>query len=322
VLHVQCTAEDLLNISIAEHPAPLLELAMAMSSTQRRATHPAFEPWRSHIARTLPVQVRPLLQLHSPLGVGPMFVDPPSATFDEGLDQVLSTSRAEATAELQRICAIDRTRTSWIRRLAERDREAWTILARAMRTGYAAVLGDSWPILHAGFHAETAWRTRMLAQHGLRATLTALSPAIRIRGTSLEIDSPRDLRRTLDGRGIILQPTMLWTGHPLISVHPDGRLMLIYPALSPLPLLPPAPATDPLAALVGATRAHALQLLTRPHTTSQLAHQLAVTPAAASMQTKALREAGLISSRRDGKAVWHACTARCDVLGRCCRFGV
>lgn len=91
VLHVHCTTEDLLNVSIMEDPSPLCELAIALSTMQRRDNHPAFTPWRSRMARILPATARPLLQLHSPLGIGPLFVDPSTPTFSEGLDHVLST---------------------------------------------------------------------------------------------------------------------------------------------------------------------------------------------------------------------------------------
>lgn len=190
-----------------------------------------------------------------------------------------------------------------------RDRaEAWQILEQAMRTAYDHLLAGSWPKIRAGFDAEAVWRVGILARQGLHATLTTLSPAIRLRGTTLEIDSPRELDFDLQGKGIILQPTLFWTGHPLASCHQDGRLMLVYPAVTPLPLLAAPALGDPLAALLGATRARTLRLLGTRRTTTDLARELTVTPAAASMQAKTLREAGLTTSRRDGKAVWHWCT--------------
>lgn len=308
MLRVHCTEQDLLRVSIAEHPLPLLELSVALCMLQRSDTHPAFGPWRSRTRRDLPQAARPLLQLLSPLGAGPMFLDPSTTTAAEGMDLVRSTPAAAARAELQRICAIDRPATPWVRRLAEQDREAWQILDRALRTAYTYLLADSWSRIQAGFDAEAAWRARILVQQGLSAVLTSLSPAIRLRGTTLEADCPRDLELTLTGTGIVLQPSLFWTGHPLASWHDDGRLLLIYPAVTPLPLLAAPTADDPLSALLGATRARTLRLLSTQHTTTDLARELTITTAAASIQAKTLREAGLITSRRDGKAVWHWCT--------------
>ncbi|WP_079145790.1 ArsR/SmtB family transcription factor [Streptomyces lydicus] len=295
-------------MTVADRPAPLVELGLALEMLQRRDAHPVFGPWRQRVARTLPRSARPMVQLVSPLGAGPLFLDPPSHDLEEGLDQILSTARARARAELRRMCALDRPLTPWVRQLADGDRDAWQVLAQAVRAGHASVIAGAWPRIRAGFHAEVAWRSRILARQGLHATLTGLAPSIRWRGMTLEAAFPRDLDLTLHGHGIVLQPSLFWADHLLAAPQDDGRLLLIYPAVTPLPLRNTAPPDDPLAALVGSTRALALRLLVRQHTTAGLARELAVSAAAASMQAKILREAGLIVSRRDGKAVWHWCT--------------
>ncbi|WP_225731127.1 MULTISPECIES: DUF5937 family protein [unclassified Nocardia] len=309
MLRIQCTADDLLRVTIAGQPLPLAEAAIAMAMIQRRDAHPVFAPWRKRVLRGLPSQAHPLLQLVSPRGAGPDFLEPPSVDFDEGIDRIMSTPLATVRAELRWMSAIDRPVTPWVRLLAERDRDAWRELEQALRSGYRAVLAERWPQLRAAFNAETAWRTRILARDGLYAALSGLAPSIRWRDTTtLEVDSPNDATIMLTGRGIILYPTLLWTGHLLAGQHPDGRLLLFYPAATPLPLLDaPAPA-EPITALLGATRARALRVLIHQRTTSELARDLDVTVPAASLQAKTLREAGLVASQRDGKAVLHQCT--------------
>ncbi|QIS12812.1 ArsR/SmtB family transcription factor [Nocardia arthritidis] len=309
MLRVRCTVDDLLRVSFAEHPAPLAELTYAMQMLQRRDPDPVFGPWRQRMAHTLPNQARLLTHLVSPKGAGPFFLDPPDSTLAEGVERVLSTPRAEVVSELERMCSLDRPRTPWLRRLAEKDGEAWQTLEQGLVQAYGAILANRWESLRAGFYAEIAWRARTLARHGLHATLTGLSPAIRFSGTTLEADFPRDIEITLAGNGITLQPALVWTGHPLIDYKPGEPLVLIYPALTPLPLLgAPESRDDPLTALLGATRAQALRSLTREQTTTDLAKELSTTIAAASRQAKTLRQAGLIASYRDGKAVWHGCT--------------
>ncbi|MFJ4526551.1 ArsR/SmtB family transcription factor [Streptomyces sp. NPDC088810] len=66
---------------------------------------------------------------------------------------------------------------------------------------------------------------------------------------------------------------------------------------------------DGLATLLGRTRAAVLQLLVRQRTTTEVAEELDISKSSASEHTKALRAARLISTYRDGKLVWHACTA-------------
>ncbi|MCM6776518.1 winged helix-turn-helix domain-containing protein [Nocardia sp. CDC159] len=309
MLRIHCTADDLLRVSIAEQPLPLTELAIAVAMLQRRDSHPIFAPWRRQLSRTLPMRARPLLQLISPLGTGPDFLEPPTPNVDEGIDMVMSTPREVVSAQVRRMCSIDREQTPWVRLLAEQDREAWSDLEHALRAGYSTVLARHWPRLRSAFNAETAWRSRILARHGLRAALTSTDTSIRWNGTTLEAESPHELTVTTTGQGITLYPSLLWADHPLVAFLPTGRLLLVYPSTTPLPLVdgegdPP----DSIAALLGVTRARALQSVIHERTTSELASELGLTVGAASMQAKALREAGLITSQRDGKAVWHQCT--------------
>ncbi|WP_127354642.1 ArsR/SmtB family transcription factor [Actinacidiphila soli] len=109
----------------------------------------------------------------------------------------------------------------------------------------------------------------------------------------------------LNGRGLLLLPSMIWAGTPLVAPTADGPTLLIYSAITPRPLLDAPADADPLA---GRTRATALRLLTRAHTTTDIARALGVSPSSASEHATALRNARLITTRREGKVVWHACT--------------
>ena len=78
----------------------------------------------------------------------------------------------------------------------------------------------------------------------------------------------------------------------------------------------PQPATgpDPVAALLGRTRAAVLRALTTPRSTGELAVALGISPAGASQHAGVLRAAGLVASRRDGRRVRHAVTALGEML--------
>ncbi|RSM72964.1 ArsR family transcriptional regulator [Amycolatopsis sp. WAC 01375] len=309
MLKVRFTAQDLLNVIVADTPAPLMELALALMTLQRDDNCHVFGGWRRRTIRNLPTRAEPLLQLLSPTGIGPLFLDPPSAGLDDGLSQVLATDRAVVEAELRRICATDRPQTAWIRQLAAQDRHAWHILKHAIVEAHRHVLAAEWPRLQVAFHAESAWRTHFLARNGLERTLTSLSAGLRWRDMSLEIDSPDvDREVTLCGEGVVLLPSLLWAGRVLAARQPAGPALIIYPALTPLPLHDAETVGDPLAALLGSTRADTLRVLTKPHTTTELAHALHVSVSAASVQARTLRDARLITTHRDGKAVLHWCT--------------
>jgi DNA-binding transcriptional ArsR family regulator len=73
-------------------------------------------------------------------------------------------------------------------------------------------------------------------------------------------------------------------------------------------------APDGLSGLLGTTRAAVLADLAAPRSTSELARRLSISPAAASHHLHALRNAGLVAGRRDGRWVLYARTALGDAL--------
>jgi DNA-binding transcriptional ArsR family regulator len=90
---------------------------------------------------------------------------------------------------------------------------------------------------------------------------------------------------------------------------------LIYPARGIATLWEDAvPAPDGLARLLGATRAAVLHDLGAPRSTGELARRLSLSPAGASHHVTALRDAGLLTARREGRAVLYVRTPLGDAL--------
>ncbi|GAA4496789.1 winged helix-turn-helix domain-containing protein [Actinoallomurus oryzae] len=299
MLRIHFTAEDLLRVRIASDPAPLLELGMAIAALQRDDA--VFTRWARRIR--LPRSTRPLFELIPPTAGGPLFLDPVSEDFDDGLDRVLSTPRDDVDAELTRSCRP----TPWTKGLIDRDRDAWRTLERALRGAYDGLIEAEWTRIRASFHADVAWRRMLLSEEGLRAALVSICPGSRWDGTTLELNAPWESERLLGGHGLTLLPSPFWTGGPRTNVHPDGSMLLVYPALTPLPLIEPE-AGDGLGALLGQTRAAVLRVLTAPRTTSELARTLGISGASASEHARTLRRGGLVVTRRTGRAVTHLIT--------------
>lgn len=299
MLRIRFTPEDLLRVRLATGPAPLLELGIAVATLQRE--DPVFARWarRTRLPRT----ARALFELIPPTALGPLFIDPIRDSLAEALDTVMSTPRGDARAELVRKCRP----TTLARRLAERDREAWRTLAGALRTAHDTIIAPDTARIRASFDADLAWRRQVLAGQGVGSALTSLYPGSRWEGGTLLVDVPRDYECATDGRGVTLMPSVFWTGGPMFNRHPDGSMLLVYPALTPLPLMDPDPG-DALSALLGRTRAAILALLLDHRTTGELARALRISPASASAHTKALRAAGLIVTHRAGRSVRHAAT--------------
>jgi DNA-binding MarR family transcriptional regulator len=304
MIRIFLTAEDLLRTRFASHPAPLIEVGHALAAMHRQ--EPSWGGWQRRAAASLPREARPLLELIPPTATGPLFLDPVSTSLAEGLDLVRRAPDAFVTAELQRTSGTSRP-PSWVRLLAARDQESWRDLERALWLAYHHLLADDWPRVWSGFRSEITWRGRLIAEQGVRAALSALHPAISWDGSVLQIDTPRNLDFSPDGAGLTLLPSVLWTGGPQVGGHPDGSVVIVYPALTPLPLLEDAPA-DPLGGLLGRTRAAILLLAQADRTTTELAGELGISAASVSGHTKALRAAGLIVTTRAGKSVVHSLT--------------
>jgi DNA-binding transcriptional ArsR family regulator len=310
VLRVHLTAEDLLRTRFACQPAPLIELGHALAALQRRDA--VLGTWRRSAAAQFPPAARPLLELIPASATGPLFLDPVSAGLAEGLELVQQAPARLVGDELRRVFG-SRPLPPWPRLLAAPDRQTWRDLDRALRLAHDHLLRDAWPRICSGFRAELAWRSRLIAELGVQAALSTLHPRISWSGTVLQIEAAADFDVCPCGAGLTLLPSVLWTGRPMITEHPDGSTVIVYPALTPLPLID-AVTTDPLAELLGQTRAGVLRLAFRERTTSELARELGTSAATVSGHTKTLRAAGLIVTARAGKAVLHSVTPLGDKL--------
>jgi DNA-binding transcriptional ArsR family regulator len=65
---------------------------------------------------------------------------------------------------------------------------------------------------------------------------------------------------------------------------------------------------------MGATRAALLACLDAPRSTTELAQRLGISPANASHHLTTLRDAGIVSAHREGRAVLYVRTATGDAL--------
>ena len=155
---------------------------------------------------------------------------------------------------------------------------------------------------------DLRFRAWQLAAKGVAETVDGLHPAIRWRDGVVEVDGPLDADVELAGRGLQLMPS-LWT-RPAFTGH-WARPTLVYPLGRFAWMAPTAIETegDPLAAVLGTTRAWVLRALAHEHTTSGLARVLGISLASASTHAAVLRDAGLVTSRRQGQSVRHTLTS-------------
>lgn len=180
--------------------------------------------------------------------------------------------------------------------------------AGAAGGAYAAALDASWPGVCASFQEDVCHRAETLVERGIGPTLAGLYPGTHWRGSVLEIETGGGGDVRPGGRGVVLAPSPVWPGPPLVCDDPGRPVRLVYPARTPLPMAGCAAAEDGLVLILGRTRAGVLRSLGRKRCTTELAAAVDISPASASEHAKALRAAALIVSERDGKSVHHRLT--------------
>ncbi|MGW0712348.1 ArsR/SmtB family transcription factor [Streptomyces sp. NPDC002643] len=324
MLRIHFGPEDLARLQMAASPDPLWDITHSLHRLQTRTGRWAYAPWyrdtRAALAGTpLGTAVRKLLLPVLPRAAYfPDFLTPHAGgeTLDDGLSAVLDTPPAQIRHETEKLRRVVGA-PAWVTRLAEPG--PLKELTSVLRAYYEAVIAPHHDTIQAHIDSERALRTRAFLDGGVDGLLTGLAPGIRWRPPVLEVDYSEDRDLHLDGRGLRLVPSYFcWRG-PNSLANPDLPPVLLYPLLH-TPAHAPAHAADddaPLATLLGRTRAAVLRVLAGGATTSELARILGISPGTATHHTTVLRDAGLVTSRRNANTVLHTLTPTgAALLGR------
>jgi len=310
MLRILFTRDDLASTRFLPEPAPMLELKFVALGLRRGISASWGERWRSDALAAIPMSARPAVRQiggHFSWALSPTFAG--SADLDEGMETFLGFGAERLREEMALYFSAPNSGVPlW--HAFEGDRDAARLLVHGTKTAFMAAVRPYWADVRANHYGELARHGRLLACRGVGAALTTVIPGASWRGDCMLIDSPQDRTIRLGGRGLLITPIAFWTGPPLVGELPDQPVLLAYPAPAVLSIHVGAE-SDSLAAILGATRAAVLRLLSTEHTTGDIARRLGISAASASEHSAALRAARLVSSRRDGKAVIH----RATVLG-------
>jgi DNA-binding transcriptional ArsR family regulator len=265
------------------------------------------------------------------------------SSVEEGTHALLGVGRRQLRAEVEAAATFAEapgklsTLPDWAFRLHD-DAETRYAFSASLRACIAAAIEPHWAHIKAHLDLEVAMGARVLAQDGLAKFLDSLHPNLRWRDGTLMVSKRRhgsdgvfsELFRPgqtdvsvgvsdihLNGGGLTLVPTVFCRRIKLyIGVAGvDGPAVLFYPALREITdahrlwtRCHPGSTQDALGALLGTTRAAALETLSNTCTTTELAGRLRTSLATASHHATVLRQAGLITNRRNGNAVLHLIT--------------
>jgi DNA-binding transcriptional ArsR family regulator len=258
------------------------------------------------------------IKLLPPRGYTPDLLTPPPAgplgSIEDDLASLRATDVAEIRSELE-LFASQHPRAdvgAWLADPVGEVGRLADLLARYWEQAVAPV----WPRVRAFLDADLAYRSRRLAEGGPGVLFSSLHGSVAWSENRLEVTVPEHSATVaLDGRGLVLMPSAFASTRPHVIDRPPWQPTLIYPARGIATLWEDAaPAPDGLSRLVGATRAAVLANLEAPRSTTELAGRLSLSAATTSHHLGALRDAGLVTGRREGRTVLYVRTPLGDAL--------
>jgi DNA-binding transcriptional ArsR family regulator len=311
--------DDLLRTRFAI--APLMDLIGAFYVLRDPGRSVVHRPWREWARpRTAGLDLS-LLDVAAPLGgpgFWPVFIGPPPqvphAQIGTELDRVRATPPTQVKAEIMRTYPRGRAAA---RPFAEDPAGALAELVGQMQGFWDAALAPWWARMSAVLESEIASRARRLVAAGPQAAFTGLHQSVRWDEDTLVVHPTTKAPAEVDlaGRGLLLIPAIFTWPKVWPRTDPPWDPALVYPAAS----IADAWAggghgDDGLEALIGRRRAQILRELDRPASTLQLAHRIQASNGGVSDHLKTLRQAGLVTGRREGRQIIYTRTAKGDTL--------
>jgi hypothetical protein len=271
---------------------------------------PLYTPWVAAKAElTAKLDLRGLKALQPRVGFTPDFLTPPPkasrAKFATEIARVRSTPLDRVRAELIRSRdELDNPGAAEINRMLDDLAGTRERLADEIESAWTTLIQPDWPLISRVLEDDIAYRGRQLTDGGLAALFDDLHPTLTWEDDRLIATRYREPDGELTGQGLLLVPGVFAWPYLVMVVDPTYQPTVVYPARGAARLWSDAPAPpDPLARLLGRTRATLLVALDPPATTSALAAQYGLALATVAEHLSALHSAGLATRRRTGHQV-------------------
>ena len=188
--------------------------------------------------------------------------------------------------------------------------QAVGVLADGLHHIFRRLLAPEWPGIRRCLEADLVRRTQAALDGGFGPMLGELSPRLTWTDRGLQINGGPEGAVPLRGNGLVVGPIASAARDYLgIAISPDRRRSLLSYPVPGTRSAPESPGPDTLAALVGPSRARALRAIGDGCRTGELALRLGVSASTASEHAATLRNAGLLRTHRDGRAVRHTLTS-------------
>jgi DNA-binding transcriptional ArsR family regulator len=307
--------QDLGAIRFAYSPAWETMHAARMFINPR--SRPYHRSWHAAVAaEAASLNLTPLLAVNPVRGNVPDFLTPPpdvpAPRFADQLARIRATPPGQVAEELARCRATltGKAPAEAVDAMLADPAGARDLLADQLQAVWDRLVAPFWPRIQDVLDADLAYRSRQLADAGLRPVLEALDARITWgEDGTVTVGDGIDQLVELRGRGLVLMPSAyIWPNVVAVTDAP-WQPTIVYPArgIGRLWQRTGAP-PDALVRLLGRTRAQLLAGLDRPASTSALAALHGLSPSGTSGHLIALRDAGLITGTRHGHEIRYART--------------
>jgi DNA-binding transcriptional ArsR family regulator len=320
MITIPLTTEDLTKVRLV--PSPLWETVMSFGVLLHHGRETVHAPWAIRARRALPgTDLSPLLAAMSLERHCPDFLSPPpnasAGTFGEELERLRATPPEVVHTEVQMLVRAEKEQFGTLSPEKARLLEIYLSdpegsmkrLVDALRRYHDLAIAPYWPRIQEHLEGDTLKRGQALALGGVEALLSNLHPKVSYSGGVLELDKPHEALIEPAGRGLTLVPCVFVWPRVMVLVQPGYQPTLAYGPRGVANLWSsssPAPNGTALESALGAGRASVLKgLIPMPTTTTELAHQLRLSPAAVSAHLSRLKAAELVEPHRSGRKVYY-----------------
>lgn len=287
--------------------SPLWETISAVRVIIYPAAHALHLPWlRALAGQGKRPDLGILRHLLPPVGYAPDFLCPPPTgplpDVDHELGQLRQVPPEVFVAELKRLASGTRM-PAHLQDLSDDPVAGLAKVAAAVESCWNQLLSADWPRLQDLLDADITYRARRITAGGMQALFADLHPHVTWdHGVNVAATTNRQI--SLDGRGLLLIPSVFAWPEPTVQLDPPWQPTLIYPTRG-IGHLWQRPTTQPgaLTQLLGRRRSAILTELAEPATTSALARRLGISASTASGHLKTLQRGGLLTAHRTGHQV-------------------
>src|SRR5215207_3724367 len=320
MITIPLSTEDLTKVRLA--PSPLWETVTSFGVLLHQGHDMVHAPWANRARRVLPgTDLSALVAAMCVAGRCPVFLTPPPDAsvvgFEEDLERVRTTPPEVVHDEVEVFVRVEKEQFGSLApekaRLLEiylREPEgSLKRLVDTLRRYHDLALAPYWPRVHEHLEGDTLKRGQALALGGVEALLSNLHPKASYSGGVLTLDKTYEALMEPAGRGITLVPCVFAWPRVEVLVQPGYKPTLAYGPRGVANLRSSSssvPNGTALEAAVSTVRASILKnLLSVPLTTTGLAHQLHLSPAAISAHLSRLKAAELVEPHRSGRKVFY-----------------